>query len=682
MRKTQIIPLFHQLKPRSSPMIKHMILFLLSSLLISWAGNINYISNRPPLTESAYIQLPLGAVQPQGWLHEQLRLSALGMTGQLDEIWRDVGPDNGWLGGEGDAWERGPYWLDGLVPLAYILKDQKLIAKAGKWMEAVLASQREDGYFGPVPDTSRAFDDSRWGRRQAWQEKAKMDWWPHMVMLKVLQQYHEATGDQRVIDFMLIYFRYQQAEITLKPLNHWTHWAKSRGGENLASIYWLYNRTGEEFLLDLGKIIFNQTEDWAKLFTGGFPESWHGVNTGMGIKQPAVWYQYSQDPKYLQAVKQGIKDLMKYHGQVNGLWSGDELLHGTDPTHGTELCTVVEYMFSLETLLQISGDMEYADILERVTYNALPAQVEADFTGRQYYQMPNQIACSMEWHNFTTKHGETESIFGLESGYGCCTANYHQGWPKFAANVWLATPDNGLAALVYAPSTVTAKVANGVEVTLTETTDYPFGETVSITVTRGKTAFYPIHLHIPAWCTRAGISINGREFQEPQAGTVVKIFRNWKKGDSITLQLPMKVRTGYWHDRTVSVERGPLVYALKVGEQWNRLEGEGRYATYEIQPTTAWNYGLVREYVDGPDTTFVVKTGVVAAQPWLADRTPVQIIARARQIREWQRYGGVTGPVPYSPYWRPTVSEEPMEEILLIPYGCTKLRISQFPIVR
>ncbi|MCK4894915.1 MAG: glycoside hydrolase family 127 protein, partial [Calditrichia bacterium] len=365
------------------------VLLILLMTNISLAENLNYVSNRPPLSESPYIQLPLGAVQPQGWVLEQLQLSAEGMTGHLDEIWRDVGPDNGWLGGDGDAWERGPYWLDGLLPLAYILKDEALIAKANKWVEAVLTSQREDGYFGPIPDTTKTFDDTRWGRRQAWQEKAKMDWWPHMVMLKVLQQYYEATGDERVIDFMLKYFKYQQANLPSKPLNHWSHWAKTRGGENLASVYWLYNRTGEHFLLDLGAMIFEQTRDWTDRFTSGFPESWHGVNTGMGIKQPVVWYQYSKDEKYLKAVKQGIHDLMKFHGQVEGLWSGDELLHGTDPTYGTELCTVVEYMFSLETLIQITGDPEYMDILERVAYNALPAQVKADFTGRQYYQMPN-----------------------------------------------------------------------------------------------------------------------------------------------------------------------------------------------------------------------------------------------------------------------------------------------------
>ncbi len=648
------------------------------------AKNVNYVSGREPLADNPYIELPIGSIEPQGWIRHQLQLAADGMTGHLDEIWVDVGSTNGWLGGEGDAWERGPYWLDGLVPLAYILNDKELITKAEKWIEWSLQSQQENGYFGPVPDTTKAFGDSPRQRRWAWQEKAKKDWWPHMVMLKVMQSYYQATGDERVIDLMRRYFRYQMNNIDEKPLDYWTHWAKSRGGENLASIYWLYNRTGDDWLLDLGETIFEQTLNWTERFESEKMHawSWHGVNTGMGVKQPAVWYQYAKDQRYLEAVRNGIEKLMDYHGQVYGLWAADELLAGTEPTKGTETCTVVEYMFSLETLLKISGDPFYGDVLERVAFNALPACLKRDHTGRQYYQQANQVVCNRDWHNFSTKHGETENLFGFETGYGCCTANYHQGWPKLVNHLWTATRDNGLAALVYAPSRVTAKVANHVEVTFKEETEYPFKDRVRFVYEKGKTVAFPFHLRIPQWCDSAVVFVNGETFAKPEANSIIKLNRRWKKGDVLELYLPMDIRSQHWHERSASVERGPLVYALGLEENWKQISGEAPYADYEVYPESDWNYGLLRQYLKSPASNFDIQYNEVGLLPWSLEEAPVKLVAEGKQIPEWQLYGGIAGPIPYSPYWRPKKYETTNEKITLVPYGCTKLRIADFPVIR
>ncbi len=635
--------------------------------------NTNYVSNREPLALNPYIQLPLGSIAPKGWLLHQLTASAQHMTGHLDEIWKDVGPTNGWLGGMGDAWERGPYWVDGLLPLAYTLHDKALIQKVQRWIDWSLKTQREDGYFGPRPDSTRRFAPEE--KVLAWQEKNKEDWWPHMVMLKIMEQYFDATQDRRVLDFMTRYFRYQLGQLPAKPLDHWTDWAKARGGENLASIYWLYNRTGDPFLLELATIIFRQTEDWTGEMESGDPKYWHGVNTGMGVKQPAVYYQQSKNDRYLKAVRKGISDLMKYHGQVQGMFSGDELLHGTDPNHGTELCTVVEYMFSLETLIKISGDPEYAEILERVAFNALPAQVKPDFTGRQYYQMPNQIRCDTIRQNFNTRHWGS-ILFGLENGYGCCTANYHQGWPKFAAHLWLATEDNGLAALVYAPSEVTAKVADGVGVKLIEDTQYPFDEKIKIIVTPTRDVEFPLHFRMPSWCLNGSIAVNGKEYARPKPGTIEKVKRVWKKGGVVEVRLPMKVRLSRWFEESVGVERGPLVFALGLKEEWTKIKGEEPYATYAVSTKEPWNYGLVIPDENKVDSIFRLEQKTPALQPFTLADAPVTLRVQAKRIMEWQEYGGFAGPLP----WSPIRSRQPIEEIVLVPYGCTKLRISEFPV--
>ena len=186
-------------------------------------------------TQNPYQELALGTIKPQGWLREMLIRQKDGSTGNLDNLYPLVMNErNGWLGGDGDQWERGPYWIDGLLPLAYILNDKGLIAKVKPWVEWSIKSQQKDGYFGPAKD---------YPFEEGIQRDNSKDWWPKMVMLKVLKQYYSATKDKRVIKFMTNYFKYQLKELPKNPLDHWTFWAKFRGGDNLMVVYWLYNIT-------------------------------------------------------------------------------------------------------------------------------------------------------------------------------------------------------------------------------------------------------------------------------------------------------------------------------------------------------------------------------------------------------------------------------------------------------
>lgn len=397
----------------------------------------SYRNNRHPLLQKDYIQLPLGTIRAEGWMHDQLTRMRDGMTGHLDKVYTKVmGPRNGWLGGDGDVWERGPYWIDGLLPLAYLLNDQALIEKVQPWIEWTLASQKPNGYFGP--DTDRDYEPGL-------QRNNAQDWWPKMVMLKVMQQYYTATQDRRVIDFMTRYFRYQLDELPKNPLGKWTFWGEQRGGDNLMVVYWLYNITGDKFLLDLGELIHKQTFNWTDIFLNQNhlrrQHSLHCVNLAQGFKEPIVYYQQGKDSKQIQATRQAVNDIRHTIGLPTGLWGGDELLRFGKPTTGSELCTAVEMMYSLETILEVTGDMQWADYLERVAYNALPTQVTDDYSARQYYQQTNQIAVTREWREFSTPHDDTDLLFGELTGYPCCTSNLHQGWPKFVQNLWYATAD-------------------------------------------------------------------------------------------------------------------------------------------------------------------------------------------------------------------------------------------------
>lgn len=294
-----------------------------------------YVNNRAPLRPNPYIELPLGAIRAKGWLREMLLRQKNGASGHLDELYPLVmGKRNGWLGGDGDQWERGPYWIDGLLPLAYLLDDPELINKTKPWVEWAINSQLPNGYFGPLTD---------YPGEPGVERSNCQDWWPKMVMLKVLKQYYSATNDPRVIKLMTNYFKYQLAELPKHPLDHWTFWARYRGGDNLQVVYWLYNQTGDAFLLKLADLVHQQTFDYTTGFLNtDMPSqtgSIHCVNLAQGMKAPLVYFQHHPDAKYKQATDKGLADLRHFSGMAHGMYGGDEALHGNNPTQGSELCS-------------------------------------------------------------------------------------------------------------------------------------------------------------------------------------------------------------------------------------------------------------------------------------------------------------------------------------------------------
>ena len=637
-----------------------------------------YRNNKAPLKEKPYMELPLGAIEPRGWLKDQLIRQKNGMTGNLDVLYEQVmGKRNGWLGGDGDVWERGPYWIDGLIPLAYILKDKGLLEKSKPWVEWALNSQAADGYFGPATDRINEPGLQRTNAR---------DWWPKMVMLKVLQQYYSATNDERVIKLMLNYFRYQLKELPSKPLDNWTHWGKDRGGDNLMIVYWLYNLTGEKYLLNLAELIHHQTVNWTDAFLAGeLSKQWnfHCVNIAQAMKEPIVYYQQNPQEKYILSVKKGLSDLRIYHGMPHGLYGADEMLHGNNPTQGSEFCSAVEMMFSMETILPVTGDVEFADHLEKIAFNALPTQATDNYDSRQYYQQANQVLITRHPRNFNTAYEGTGLLFGVLTGYPCCTSNMHQGWPKFTQNLWYASADQGVAALVYAPSTVTLKAGDGTSVQFIEDTNYPFGESVKFTFNASKAVRFPLHLRIPGWCEKAIVKVNGAVWDEYAGNQVIKIKREWKNGDVAELILPMKLKTERWFENSVGITRGPLSFALKIGENWKKVDNNDKYGKfyYEVEPTTPWNYGLIEALLNNLNDNYIVVNRNISTDsyPWNIENCPVEIKTKGVKIPFWTIYNGSAGSLPYSEQYQ--LKTDAPEDITLIPYGCTTLRISEFPVV-
>jgi uncharacterized protein len=629
------------------------------------------IRNSAPLAPNAFYLLPLGSVRPTGWLRDQLQIQAKGLGGHLDETWADVGSNSGWLGGTGESWERGPYFLDGLVPLAYLLDDQRLKAKAQKYIDWTLNHQSPDGMIGPITNT---------------------DWWPRMVMLKALAQYQEATGDARVVPVLARYFSYQLKELPNRPLRDW---GKFRWQDNALIALWLYNRTGDRQLIELVRLLHQQGYDWQAQFADfkyttpvtaqmikldqdqgltDYSLSTHGVNNGQALKAAPVWSMVSASDVDRRGFQQMLDALDKYHGLPNGMFSCDEHLAGRNPSQGSELCTVVETMYSLEQSLAILGDARIGDRLERIAFNALPGTFTDDMWAHQYDQEPNQVEVSLHRKPWTT-NGPESNLYGLEPNFGCCTANFHQGWPKFAASLWMASHDGGLAAVAYSPCEVHT-VVGSTPVHLSEATEYPFRGLVRITVNPATEISFPLRLRIPSWADSAEVRVNGALITIAGNEGFAKIERRWKAGDLIQVQFPLRPGLTRGYNDSVSIDRGPLVFSYPIGEDWVKLRDRGMTADWQVFPSSQWNYALaVNEKTIGEAP---VTEQPVGPSPFSLKEAPVTLRVEARRLPSWRAIDGAADPVPQSP----VTSEEPQQSLALVPYAAAKLRVTAFPVLK
>ncbi len=644
--------------------------------------NAYYVSNKAPLVQQSFIKLPVTAVKPSGWLKKQLDLQRDGLTGHLGEIsiWLSK-TDNAWLTKDGKGkygWEELPYWLKGYGDMAYVLGDKHMLAETKFWIEAVLNNQRVDGDFGP----------------DVYKGEGKRDLWTNMPMLWCLQSYYDYTNDPRVLTLMTKYFKWELTIPDDKFLEDF--WEKSRGGDNLTSVYWLYNRTGDKWLLDLATKIDKNTADWRQ--QNNLP-NWHNVNVAECFREPATYYLQSHSTADLDATYNDFKLMRKLYGQVpGGMYGADENARQgyDDPRQAVETCGMVEQMTSDQFLLQYTGDASWADNCEDVAFNTFPAAFTSDYKALRYLTAPNMVVSDSKNH---APGISNEGPFLMMNPFSsrCCQHNHAAGWVYYAENSWMATPDNGLAVQLYIPGEVTAKVGNGAKVRITENTQYPFNDRIGFTVNTAKQVAFPLYLRVPAWCKGAAVSVNGKAIAvKATPGGYIMLNNKWKNGDKVALKLPMQLNVREWaaNKNSVSVNYGPLTFSLKIKEDyvkkdskahvqgdsgWQQSADPEKWPSYDILPASAWNYGLLLNK-QKPELSFTVvkKSWPKDNNPFTTANAPIELIARGKQIPDWSidKYG-LCGILPVSPVKTAGNSST----LTLVPMGGARLRISAFPVV-
>jgi len=385
------------------------------------------------------------------------------------------------------------------------------------------------------------------------------------------------------------------------------------------------------------------------------------------------------------------------YGQVpGGMFGADEnaRVGYDDPRQAIETCGMVEQMTSNALLMRFTGDSSWADNTEDVAFNMFPAAFTADYRALRYLTAPNMVVSDGKNHAPGIANNGPFLMMNPFSSR-CCQHNHAAGWVYYAENSWMATPDDGLAVQLYAEGEMRARVGDGTHVRLVTSTKYPFDEHVHIAIDTPHAVTFPLYLRVPRWCRKPTLQVNGRPLAvDGRPGEYLRVSRTWRAGDRVSLVLPMDVTVREWrrNKNSVSVNYGPLTFSLDIAERavqrssietavkdsrWQAGADSAKWPSFELQPASAWNYGLLLDDSD-PSRSFTV-----AKRAWPADgnpftqaNAPIELRARGKQIAEWGiDEHGLAAVLPQSP----VRSESPAVGVRLVPMGGARLRISAFP---
>lgn len=605
--------------------------------------------------EAPWRETSLKDIQPQGWLLEKLETQVEGLTGHPEALsypyntclWAGEIPRQGNHGQDWWRYEQTAYYTDGLLRLGYLLGSEDLVEKGESGITYTLDHPWESGRLG-----SRLVENT----------------WPFAVFFRAIKARYDVQPDPSILEALTRHYNSIPMGLLIRKRNI----------VSLEGMLWTAEKTGNQALVAkadsafrlrtelLGDIKLSRDDRVTPEFlTSPEPYKMHGVTMSEMLKLPILLYAATGNPWYKDLAVSSLDRLYAEDGLPDGLFTSAEWLQGRGIMHSHETCNAVDMSWTLGCFLEILKDARYADMLEKIVFNAGAGSVTQDFKALQYYSSVNQFLATGTSNHNKDNYCSTWMAYRPTHQTECCAGNIHRLYPNYAARMWLRGEGEAVAAL-YGPSAFRYSD----RLTFTEETGYPFDETVTITARGGQKA--KLTLRIPGWCTGATVSVNGAPAKPAEAGSFVTLDRRWAHGDVVVLQFPMGIERKMAYGGGIYFQRGPLVYSYAIPATFTKdttryanmngkyPEDDVAFPCWEIRPSGPWNYAVLAHAEAVPEGHGL--------------RIPVRPI-------EWNLDKGPGGEelTPDLPENPAPVGPETFIE--LVPYGETTLRLTVFPVV-
>jgi uncharacterized protein len=625
-------------------------------------------------------ELPVGAVKPQGWIGQWLLRQAEGLSGHPENLAYPY--DTCMMAGvippptvkHGEDWwryEQSGYFFDATARLNLLIDDPALKQRHQAALDYILQHSSPLGYG------------------------ANTTGWPNAVIGRGLLADYSATQNAAIGNLVQQYI-----------VNHGR--TRDRDGVNAEAALYFYGLTGDPQLLAYAQRVYDGYTAASSFcsvdkINGSAPLRNHGVTAAEFLKILPLMYLYTGNPQAFDLTKRAYAKVVADSLMPDGGIVSSESLGTTAFNSLHETCDITDWSWSLGYVLLATGDAQFADLIERATFNALPGAVSKDFKQLQYFSSANQILAS---NTACPRIALTRLSYRAAHDTECCAGNVNRAMPNYVARMWLRT-DDGVTAALYGPSILNTTV-NGQPLSITQDTDYPFRDTITFKVQTAQPATFALGLRIPSWCKSASVAINGvpANLACPPS-SFASLHREFRDADTVVLHLPMSVQFADWFDgRGVSVERGPLTYSLKIGEKrvestedppaikpilkGNTIAG---FPALEFFPATEWRYGLDAALKNSPDK-FTVIESPMTDNSFLGDTVPVRIEVPLRALPQWEAaWQPVLNPPPahlksspQNPAALPDDAElqqaGDLKTMTLVPYGSTYLRLTTLPVIK